>query len=105
MSVTNKQRVAELSELPPGAALRVVVDGVAICLARAESGDVFALLDRCSHEEFALSDGEVVGTEIECPIHLARFDLRSGAPCAQPATMPVRTFPVIVEAEAVYVEL
>jgi len=101
--VTGRQRVAGLSELPPCGLLRVEIDGIPICLARTESGDVYALRDECSHEEFPLSDGEVIGSEIECPIHLSRFELGTGAPCNLPATDPVQTFEATVEGDDVYV--
>jgi len=102
---TAKQRIADLSDLPPGGVLRVEVDGSPICLARVESGEVYALRDQCSHEQFPLSDGEVVGSEIECPIHLARFDLRTGAASGQPAKDPVQSYPATVEGDAIYVDV
>jgi 3-phenylpropionate/trans-cinnamate dioxygenase ferredoxin component len=105
MSTPNRHRVAGLADLPAGGLIRVEVAGVPICLARAASGAVYALLDKCSHEEFPLSDGEVVGSEIECPIHLSRFDLRSGAACNPPATAPLQTFRATIEDDSVYVEL
>lgn len=100
--MSDYQRVAALSELAEGSAYRVLVGGVAVCLARSE-GEVFALADVCSHEEVPLSDGEVCDGTIECYLHGSRFDLRTGAPTGLPATRPVATYPVKTEGDDVYV--
>ncbi|MHB8340472.1 MAG: non-heme iron oxygenase ferredoxin subunit [Mycobacteriales bacterium] len=95
-------RVAALSGLAEGSACRVVVGGVAVCLARSE-GEVFALADVCSHEEVPLSEGEVEDGTIECWLHGSRFDLRTGTPTGLPATRPVTTFPVKTEGDDIFV--
>ncbi len=62
-------------------------------------GDLYALEDRCSHEDFELSMGEFdskAGT-IECLLHGARFDVRDGKPLCAPAYTPVAKFPVKLE--------
>jgi 3-phenylpropionate/trans-cinnamate dioxygenase ferredoxin subunit len=61
----------------------------------------------CSHAEASLSEGEVdVDDEtIECPRHGSVFDLRTGKPRSLPATLPVLTFPVKVEGDAIMIEL
>ena len=51
-------------------------------------GDFFALEDRCSHEDFELSAGAIDGGQIECTLHGARFDLRSGEALCAPAYAP-----------------
>lgn len=59
-------------------------------------GDYFAVEDQCTHEDFELSAGEVDAErgEIECVLHGAKFDLRSGAATCPPAYVPVAKFPV-----------
>ena len=56
--------------------------------------DVYVLDDRCSHEEFWLSEGEVdaESREIECARHGAMFRLVDGAPTSLPATRPVARY-------------
>ncbi|MCC4599421.1 non-heme iron oxygenase ferredoxin subunit [Xanthomonas melonis] len=59
-------------------------------------GDLYALEDRCSHEDYALSPGDfdpVAGT-LECQLHGARFDVRDGSPLCPPAYTAVAKFPV-----------
>lgn len=83
---------------------RVLGHGEPIVLAR-WNGEVFALEDCCSHEDFPLSEGEILEGEIECILHGARFDLRTGRPIRLPAVRPVRTFPVEVRADGVYLQV
>ena len=59
-------RLADFKEYP---LRRVEADGIPICLARLDSGEVFAISDVCSHEEIELSDGELDGEDVECPAH------------------------------------
>ena len=68
-------------------------------------GEVFALLDVCSHADVALSEGDVEDGLIECWLHGSLFDLRTGEPTGLPATRPVPTFPVTVEGDDVLVQM
>jgi 3-phenylpropionate/trans-cinnamate dioxygenase ferredoxin subunit len=96
--------VARPEDLPEGGLLAVEVEGVKVVLARV--GDrVHALHDRCSHEEFPLSDGEIVGNQVTCLLHGARFDLETGAPRALPAVRPVPVFECRVEDGEIQVKL
>ena len=67
-------------------------------------GRFFAIEDRCSHEDEALSWGVVEGEEVVCPRHGARFSLASGAALSPPAYEPVATFPLRVENGMVQVD-
>ena len=96
--------VAKVEDVPTGTMLQVELDGVKIVLAHV--GDrVFALQDQCTHEEFPLSSGELVGGQVTCTLHGARFDLETGAPRALPAVRPVRTYEARVEGEDVQVRI
>ncbi|MBD9535112.1 non-heme iron oxygenase ferredoxin subunit [Stenotrophomonas sp. STM01] len=59
-------------------------------------GELYALEDQCSHEEFELSSGVIDPAEgsIECILHGARFDIRDGRALCAPAYSPVPKFPV-----------
>jgi len=99
-----RKRVASISDLPAGSLRRLVVRGEPVCLAHARDGTVYAVSDICSHEEASLSEGELLGREIECPLHVSRFDLRTGSPVAPPATLSIKTYRVTVEGDDVYIE-
>jgi 3-phenylpropionate/trans-cinnamate dioxygenase ferredoxin subunit len=98
--------VCKRDEIAPGEARRFVVGGTPIALVRIED-DFYALSDRCSHEDYSLSEGEVWAEdlELECPRHGSTFDLRTGEPCSLPATRPVPTYEVEVSGDEVAVVL
>ena len=68
-------------------------NGVAVCVARI-GDEVYAVEDTCTHSEASLSEGEISGTKIECWLHGAEFDLRTGEALTPPATAPLKTFSV-----------
>jgi 3-phenylpropionate/trans-cinnamate dioxygenase ferredoxin subunit len=86
-------RVAAVGEIPEDTGKLVAVAGVKVALFRA--GDqYFALADTCSHDLASLSDGDVIGRQVECPLHGARFDLATGKPRTLPAVKPVAVYAV-----------
>ena len=97
-------RACSLSELAEDSAIRVDLGGTPVCVARS-GGEVFAVLDVCSHADVALSEGDVEDGKIECWLHGSLFDLRTGKPSGLPAVRPVPTFPVTVEGDDVLVQM
>ena len=97
-------RACALSEVPEQGALGVEVGDMPVAIIRAD-GELFALRDVCSHEEVALSEGEVYDHTIECWLHGSCFDLRTGQPTGLPATEPVPVYPVKTEGDGVYVAI
>jgi len=93
-----------LADLAEGAAKRVEIDGVPICLVRTD-GEVHAISDVCSHADVSLAEGEVDGLTIECWLHGSTFDLVSGRPTSLPATQPVPVYPVKIEGDDILVSL
>jgi nitrite reductase/ring-hydroxylating ferredoxin subunit len=65
-------------------------------------GEFHALNDICTHQEASLSDGEVIGDEIECPLHGGAFEVRTGMPVNFPVVVPVETYDVKVEGDIVF---
>lgn len=88
--------------LVSGKPVAIEVDGVAVCLTRV-GDEVFAVEDTCTHSEASLSEGEVTGTKIECWLHGAEFDLRTGEALTPPATSALKTFKVEVNGNQVVV--
>jgi 3-phenylpropionate/trans-cinnamate dioxygenase ferredoxin subunit len=93
--------VGELSDIPVGESVRVQGQ-VAIAVFNVD-GELFAIDDTCTHQDASLSDGWIEGCAVECPLHAACFDLRTGRPSGPPAKKPVRTHRVVVEDGLVYV--
>ncbi len=97
--------VCASSELLPGET-RTVWDQVTATpiLVFNLDGELYALEDKCSHEDFELSAGGFdpsAGT-VECVLHGARFDVRDGRPLSAPAYEPVAKFPVKRDHEGVW---
>ncbi|HRD21816.1 MAG TPA: non-heme iron oxygenase ferredoxin subunit [Candidatus Nanopelagicus sp.] len=88
--------------LVSGKPVAIEVDGVAVCLTRV-GDEVFAVEDTCTHSEASLSEGEVTGTKIECWLHGAEFDLRTGEALTPPATSALKTFKVEINGNQVVV--
>lgn len=96
-----------VSALAPGDVIRIepdVTGGVAVAVFRTEYG-LYAVDDSCTHQDAALSDGWIEDCWVECPLHAACFDLRTGAPLGPPAEVPLRTHRVVVVDGTVHVEI
>ena len=88
------------SELLDSKPQRIEVDGEGVCVARIGS-EVFAIGDTCSHSDASLSEGEISDGLIECWLHGAQFDLRTGEAVTPPAVAPVPVYKVAYEGEFV----
>jgi 3-phenylpropionate/trans-cinnamate dioxygenase ferredoxin subunit len=91
-----------IDQIPAGR-VKLVEDGdlrIAVCNV---DGQFYAIEDVCTHDGGPLDQGELEGDEIECPRHGARFNVRTGEATLMPAVMPVRTYPIKIEANQVYV--
>ena len=73
--------------------VKIDLNGTRVCVTRI-GDEVFAIADTCSHSEASLSEGEVSNFKIECWLHGAEFDLRTGEVATPPASIPVETFEV-----------
>ncbi len=98
--------VCHLNELPPGGKRLVEWEDLEIGVFNC-SGAVYAIEDRCSHDNGPLIEGEFDQDTctIECPRHGSLFDITTGKPKTLPAYVPVDTFPVIIEDETIKLEV
>ncbi len=96
--------IGAIVNLPRDRGIRVTIGEERNAMFRIATHD-FAVGDRCSHAEASLAEGEVFGTEVECPRHGSEFDLRTGEALSLPATRPVPTYPVSIEEGTVYLHL
>lgn len=87
--------VATTTELAPGQLMYVEYGDEPVCLINM-NGEFFALSDICTHEEASLSDGEIVGDEVECPLHGGAFMIRTGQPASFPVVVAAETYQVRV---------
>jgi nitrite reductase/ring-hydroxylating ferredoxin subunit len=93
--------VARTNDLNPGEVMYVEVGNDPVALINLD-GMFYALSDLCTHQDASLSDGEVIGDEIECPLHGGAFEIKTGMPANFPVVVPVETYDVKVVGEVVY---
>ena len=98
------RKVAETKDLLPGGALAVDVEGVRLALFNID-GTYYAIEDTCPHSGGPLSEGYVEGTQVECPLHGACFNLTDGSVLSPPADEDVASYRVEVEGNDIKVEL
>lgn len=65
--------------------------------------DYYAFDDTCSHARCSLGEGFLDGRVVECSCHGAKFDIVTGQVLALPATLPIRTYPIKVEGDSLYI--
>ena len=98
--------VCPVSELAPGERRLIEWEDLEIGVFNC-GGDLYAIEDRCSHDNGPLAEGEFDEDKctVECPRHGSLFDLVTGKPITLPAYVPVDTFPVIIEDETIKLEV
>jgi 3-phenylpropionate/trans-cinnamate dioxygenase ferredoxin component len=98
--------VCPTSELGPGEMRLVEHEDLEIGVFNC-AGTVYAIEDRCSHDDGPLVEGELdqEACTIECPRHGSLFDLKTGKPLTLPAYVPVDTFEVIIEDQTIKLEV
>lgn len=97
-------KVATTGEIAPGQGKIVEVKGKEIALFNV-GGAYFAIDNMCTHEEASLADGEITGFEVTCPLHGAKFDVRSGQVLGPPAYDDVARYPVRVSGADVEIDV
>ncbi|MCC6979788.1 MAG: non-heme iron oxygenase ferredoxin subunit [Candidatus Melainabacteria bacterium] len=95
-------KVANAADVPSGAArvFHAFDTELAICNV---DGEYFCIADLCTHDGGPLGEGELIGNQIECPRHGARFDVRTGKALCLPAILPVPTYKVELRGEEIWV--
>ncbi|HET8639204.1 MAG TPA: non-heme iron oxygenase ferredoxin subunit [Solirubrobacterales bacterium] len=98
--------VCPAAELSPGAMRLVEHDGKKIGVFNCD-GTLYAIEDRCSHDNGPLAEGEfdAAACTVECPRHGSLFDLSTGRPKTLPAFQPVQTFPIRIEDDTLTLEV
>jgi nitrite reductase (NADH) small subunit/3-phenylpropionate/trans-cinnamate dioxygenase ferredoxin subunit len=75
--MATERRVAQLTDLKPGNALVVQVDGIGVALFNVD-GIVYALDNTCPHAGGPLGEGCLDGDIVECPWHGWRYEVKTG---------------------------
>jgi 3-phenylpropionate/trans-cinnamate dioxygenase ferredoxin subunit len=96
------EMAANLSELPEGGQILVTLKGKRILICRSDD-QLFAVSSQCTHDSEGLAGGSIRKCTIVCPIHGARFSLKTGMPFGPPAFEPLDTYPIRVNGDAIEV--
>jgi len=97
-------KAANVREIAPGRVKVVEVqdEDVALCNV---NGEIYAVANVCTHDGGPLGEGHLLGDEIECPRHGARFNVRTGQVKSLPAIIPIPIFKVKIEGDDILVEV
>ena len=68
-------------------------------------GEFYVTDDECTHASGSLVEGMRDGYVVECCLHSAAFDVRTGEVMAPPASVPLRTYKVLLQGDDVYIDL
>lgn len=95
---------AKLEQLKPGKPVCSTVAGKKIAIFPID-GSYYALENNCSHAGGSLSEGNLEGSTVECPLHFGKFDVKTGAVVGPPAIRSQKTYPVRVSGNELQVEI
>ena len=96
------EKVARVGELAPGQMKRITPGGRRLLLCNAD-GRLHCVDEMCSHEDYSLYLGCIQEGRIKCSLHGSYFDLETGEPTVEPATERIRTYPVEIVGDDVWV--
>ena len=102
MAEENWVTVASRAAIGEGEFIGANADGREIAVFDVD-GELFATDNICTHGHARLCEGFLEGHEIECPLHQGKFDVRNGKPTCEPAVEALRSYPVKIEGQRVFV--
>ncbi|WP_206046952.1 Rieske (2Fe-2S) protein [Mangrovimicrobium sediminis] len=88
-------RFCPLADVPVGGKKAAKINDTWVMVCNTNDG-LFAVSAICSHQDKPLFNGRVRNCKVTCPVHGARFDLKTGEPLDLPATKPIATYEVRV---------
>lgn len=97
-------KVASTDEVEPGRGKLVAIQGKDIALFNVDE-KYYAIDNTCTHRGGPLAEGIVVGDEVTCPLHGAKFKVTSGEVCGPPAGKGVRNYNLRVSGSDIEIEL
>ncbi|MBE1445810.1 MULTISPECIES: MocE family 2Fe-2S type ferredoxin [unclassified Paenibacillus] len=105
MKVTEWLEVCHMEDIELEDVIRFDHDDRTFAVYRTDKGEYFATDGYCTHEKIHLSNGLVMGSVIECPKHNGRFDIKTGAAKRAPVCVDLKTYPVKIENDKVFIQL
>ncbi|MDH5184403.1 MAG: non-heme iron oxygenase ferredoxin subunit [Gammaproteobacteria bacterium] len=97
-------KLASTSDIKTGKMERYSHAGERILICHVDDG-FYAVSDNCSHEDFSLYLGALHGEVVKCSLHGGKFNVKTGAPVEEPACIALRTYPLEVRDNDIYVDI
>ena len=97
-------KICKLSEVENGKMKNIEIKNNNILIVNIDN-KIFATSGQCTHESVNLEDGFILENEITCPVHLSKFDLKTGDSLNPPATEKLRIYNVKIQNNEIYIEL
>lgn len=94
--------LAKITDVPENRVSCFEVNGHHVVLSQVK-GEFFAVHNKCSHAEQSFNSGRVRGHKLLCPLHGAIFDIRDGSVLGAPACHPIRSYPLKIENEDIFI--
>ncbi|QWF70006.1 non-heme iron oxygenase ferredoxin subunit [Methylomonas paludis] len=85
--------VIDQTALAEGEHILTEVDGEEVAVFKI-AGKCYAIVNTCSHDGGEIASGDIIGNEIVCPRHAARFCLKTGAVKSPPAYENIQNYAV-----------
>ena len=95
--------VCSYNDLADGDSLAVDWQGISVLVCRS-GDDVFAIENRCTHQETPLAGGKIRRGFIACPLHGVMFELATGEPRGTLTKEALRTFKTLIQDEQIFIE-
>jgi biphenyl 2,3-dioxygenase ferredoxin component len=98
------KKVCKVTDVPEGTSFRVDDPAGALAVHNVD-GEFYVTQDRCTHDDWSLSDGYLENDVIECTLHWAKFSVKTGKVLAPPACQAIKIYPVRVVGEDIEVDV
>lgn len=102
--MSTRMELCNTSDVEVGAAIKVERGDLALAVFNVD-GEFFVTDDACTHGPGSLSEGYIEGDVVECNFHNGQFNIRTGEVVAPPCIVPVKAYPVVIEAGRVFIEV
>ena len=96
-------KVARTDQLPPGRKMLVELGQFERILLVNLDGSYYAVEELCPHSGAALSEGELSGTNVECPLHGSIYNVETGKVLSPPSDADLIVYQVRVEHEDILI--
>ncbi len=103
--MSERLRVCSVNDIEEEEIMRFDHGDNSLIVIHGPDGNFYATDGYCTHERQHLSEGIIDEFEIECPLHFGAYDYRTGDPTVAPVCVALKTYPVTVEGDDIFVEL